>query len=50
MAELETDGEIGVGLVAIDPILDGEAVSVQLPKRRVLRSAVSSGWHDAAAA
>ena len=50
MAELETDGEIGAGLVAIDPILDGEAVSVQLPKRRVLRSAVSSGWHDAAAA
>ena len=33
MAELEADEEIGVGLVAVDPVFDGESVARRRSRR-----------------
>lgn len=36
MAELEADAEIGAGLVAIDPVFDGEAAAIKSPEESIL--------------
>ena len=37
MAQLEADAEIGAGLLAIDPVFDGEVVPVEAPEETRVR-------------